>query len=95
MDGRKEKRSAARLEVLLSNPAEPWLTEAVSTENICSSGMRVQTVRRWERGAIVHVKSPQDEHWARAKVVYCKPLPHPLHQKTFSLGLEFLPRTGP
>jgi hypothetical protein len=90
MEGRREKRNSARLQVLVSNLARPWLTEQVLTENITSYGMRVQTERPWEPGTIVLIKSFQDELRARARVVYCKPLQH----KTFGLGLEFLARTG-
>jgi hypothetical protein len=90
MEGRREKRNSARLHVLVSSLARPWLAEQVSTENITSYGMGVQTERPWEPGTIVLVKSFQDERWARARVVYCKPLQH----KTFGLGLEFLARTG-
>ena len=76
--------------MLVSTLARPWLTEQVSTENITSYGMGVQAERPWEPGTIVLIKSFQDERWARARVVYCKPLQH----KTFGLGLEFLDRTG-
>ena len=86
MEGRREKRNSARLQVLVSNVARPWLTEQVSTENITSCGMRVQTLQPWEPGTIVLVKSSHDDLRTRARVVYCKPLPH----KTFDLGLEFL-----
>ena len=90
MEGRREKRNSARLQVLVSNLAQPWLTEQVSTENITSYGMRVQTERPWEPGTIVLIKSFQDELRARARVVYCKAL----QRRTFGLGLEFLARTN-
>ena len=90
MEGRREKRDSARLEVLVSNLAHPWLSEQVSTENISSYGMRVQTQRSWEAGTILLIKSSRDDLRTRARVVYCKPLPH----KAFGLGLEFLARTG-
>ena len=90
IEGRKERRNSLRLQVLLSSLAQPLHAEEASTENITSYGMRVQTERPWERGRIVVVRSFHDELWTRARVVYCKPLPH----KRFCLGLEFLSRTG-
>lgn len=90
MEGRREKRNPVRSQVLVSNLARSWLSEQVSTENITHYGMRVQTERPWEPGTIVHIKSFQDELRARARVVYCQPLPG----KRFGLGLEFLARTG-
>ena len=90
MEGRREKRNSERLHVLVSDLDRPWLTELVSTENITSYGMRVQTARPWEPGTIVLIKPVQGEHLERARVVYCNPLQH----KTFGLGLEFLAGTG-
>ena len=89
MQGRKEKRNSARLTVLVSNLAEPWLSEQVSTEDVTSYGMRVQTERLWEPGTIVLIRSSREELGGRARVVYCKPL----QGKSFGLGLEFLART--
>jgi hypothetical protein len=88
MEGRKEKRKHQRLQVLLSNLAQPLSAEQASTENISSFGARVQTERPWELGAIVLLKSLRGQLVAPARVVYCKPLP----SKTFGLGLEFLAR---
>jgi hypothetical protein len=89
MGGRKEKRNAQRLQVLLSSLAQPLQAEQVSMEDITSYGMRVQTERPWELGTIVLLKSPQGDLLARARVVYCQALAH----ETFGLGLEFLART--
>jgi hypothetical protein len=89
IEGRKEKRNQQRLQVLLSSLAQPLRAEPASAEDANSFGMRVQTLRPWELGTIVLLKSPQDELLARARVVYCTSLP----SKTFRLGLEFLSRT--
>lgn len=89
MEGRKEKRSEQRLQVLLSSLAQPLLTELVSTEDISSYGLSVQTERPWELGTIVLLKDPRGGLVGRARVVYCKALPH----KAYGLGLEFLSRT--
>lgn len=90
MEGRKEKRDAARVQVLMSSLAQPLLAEQASTENVTSYGMRVQTERPWELGTIVLLKTPRGEALARARVVYCKAV----EPKTFHLGLEFLGRTA-
>jgi PilZ domain len=90
MEGRKEKRNLQRLPVLLSSVAHPLLAEQVSTEDVTSYGMRVETGRPWELGSIVLLKSPQGELLARARVVYCKAM----EPRAFSLGLEFVTRTA-
>jgi len=46
---RKENRNPEKLQVLLSRMAEPSLTEAASTDNVSSHGMRVRTDRHWKR----------------------------------------------
>ena len=87
---RKEKRKSESLLVLLSRVKEPWLTEAASTENVSSHGMRVLTDRFWKRDTKVIVQSSEYELWARAKVVYCQPF----SDRTFAIGLELTARTG-
>ena len=89
-DARKEKRNAETLQILLSRMAEPLLTEAASTDNVSSHGMRVRTYRPWKRDTHLIVQSSEGELWGRAKVVYCLTLPG----NTFALGLEFVARTG-
>lgn len=86
MEGRKEKRNAQRFQVLLSSQEQPLLGELVSTEDISLCGLSVQTKRPWALGAIVLLKGPRGRLLGRARVVYCKPLPH----KAYGLGLEFL-----
>ena len=90
MEGRKEKRNVARVQVLLSSLAQPLLSEQASTENVTSYGMRVQTERPWALSTIVILKTPKGELLARACVVYC----NALEGKIFQLGLEFLGRTA-
>lgn len=88
MEGRKEKRNEQRLQVWLSNLAQPLLAELVSTEDISSYGLSVQTERPWELGTIVLLTHLRGGLLGRARVVYCKPLP----DKAYGLGLEFLSR---
>lgn len=87
---RKEKRNPEKLQVLLSRMAEPLLTEASSTDNVSSHGMRVRTSQPWKQDTHLIVQSSENELWGRAKVVYCQTLPG----NTFALGLEFVARTG-
>lgn len=87
---RKEKRNPENLQVLLSPMAEPLLTEAASTDNVSSHGMRVRAYRSWKRNTHLIVQSSEFQLWGRAKVVYCLTLPG----NTFALGLEFAARTG-
>jgi PilZ domain-containing protein len=90
MDGRREKRSAQTLRVLLSSGAQPVVAEYAATENVSSYGVRVRTERPWKPDSRVLIKFSQGDLWARARVVYCQTL----QSKTFALGLEFLARTG-
>jgi len=87
---RKENRNPEKLQVLLSRMAEPLLTEAASTENVSSHGMRVRTERHWKRDTHLIVQSSEYELWARGKVIYCQTLP----DETFAIGLELTARTG-
>src|SRR5215472_9624810 len=87
---RKENRNPEKLQVLLSRMAEPLLTEAASTDNVSSHGMRVRTYQPWKRDTHLIVQSSEHELWGRAKVVYCQTL----SDKTFAIGLELTARTG-
>ena len=89
-ENRKEKRNPEKLQVLLSRMAEPSLTEAASTDNVSSHGMRVRTYQPWKRDTHVIVQSSDYELWGRAKVVYCQML----SANRFAFGLEFVARTG-
>ena len=87
---RKEKRNPEKLQVLLSRMAEPLLTEAASTDNVSSHGMRVRADRAWKQDTHLIVQSSEHVLWGRARVVYCQAL----SANTFALGLELLARTG-
>jgi hypothetical protein len=87
---RKEGRNTEKRQVLLLRMTEPLLTEAASTDNVSSHGMRVRTYQPWKRDTHLLVQSSEYELWGRAKVVYCQILP----ANTFALGLEFVSRTG-
>jgi hypothetical protein len=87
---RKEQRNPENLQVLLSRMAEPLLTEAASTDDVSSHGMRVRTYQPWKRGTHLIVQSLEYELWGSAKVVYCQSLP----PNNFALGIEFVARSG-
>ena len=87
---RKEERNPERIQVLLARMADRFLTEAASTENVSSHGLRVLTERPWKRDTRVIVQSSTGELWGSAKVVYCQTL----SDNRFALGLEFVARTG-
>lgn len=55
-------------------------------ENDSPNGTQVTTVRSWELGSHVELTRPNGEKWARARVVYCKPL----DEKRFAVGLNLL-----
>lgn len=82
--GRKEKRSAKKLAVQLSN--DTVVAEYASTENVSAKGARIRTVRPWKLDTRVLVKSTWYELRTQARVVYCQALP----DTTFAVGLELL-----
>jgi PilZ domain len=59
--------------------------ERASTEDISSTGMRVQTIRPWKPESRLRVKATMGDLRATARVVYCQSLA----ANTFALGLEF------
>src|SRR5262245_42118952 len=69
---RKENRNPEKLQVLLSRMAEPLLTEAASTDNVSSHGMRVRTSQPWKRNTHLIVQSSEYMLWGRGKIVYCQ-----------------------
>ena len=89
-DIRREQRNPEKLQVLLSRMAEPLVTEAASTDNVSSHGMRVRTYQPWKRDTHLIVQSSEYVLWGRGKVIYCQTL----SDKTFAIGLVLTARTG-
>jgi PilZ domain len=88
--GRKEKRSRQRLEVWLSVGEQQVFGERASTEDISTTGMRVQTTRPWKPESRLRVKATIGDLRATARVVYCQSLA----PNTFALGLELARTRG-
>lgn len=86
LEGRKQPRSPKRLLAQLSAVYDPRVSELATVENDSPNGTRVTTVRSWELGSHVELTRPNGEKWARARVVYCKPL----DEKRFAVGLNLL-----
>jgi hypothetical protein len=89
-DDRKERRNPERVQVVLSNAAEPWAKESASVENLNSHGLRLRTERLWEPDTRVLVKSSDGEFLAYGQVVYCQTWKAGM----FALGLKLLVLTG-
>jgi len=89
-DIRREPRNPEKLQALLSRMAEPLVTEAASTDNVSSHGMRVRTYQPWKRDTHLIVQSSEYVLWGRGKVIYCQTL----SDKTFAIGLVLTARTG-
>ena len=90
LGGRKHLRTGERFLVQVSSVHDPLLTELASVENQSPSGVRLATVRSWELGLHVDVKSVAGDLNARARVVYCKAL----GPKEFVVGLNILSHGG-
>jgi hypothetical protein len=90
VEGRREKREAARFQVQLCDLADQLVAELASTQNISVHGVRVETERPWKPTTRLLVKSSRRELWALAQIVYCQTL----QPRALALGLEFLAWTG-
>ena len=89
-ENRNEKRNPEKLQVLLSNAADPLSVESALTENVSSRGLRVRTERSWTRDTLVIVLTCESQLWARGRIAYCQAM----SDDTFAIGLEFLVQTG-
>ena len=87
---RMEERNPVTEAVLLTGVDESWVTEFTSTQNISSRGARVATLRVWQPGGRLLVKSLRSDFRARARVVYWRSV----SSSRFAIGLEFLTRVG-
>lgn len=77
----------------VSSVRDPLLIEVASVENQSPSGLQLATVRSWESGLHVDVKSVAGDLKnlnARTRVVYCKAA----GRGRFSVGLDILSRDG-
>lgn len=70
----------------VSSPRDPSATERITTENVCSLGVRVLTRRAKEQNERLMVSSLAGDMRTLARVVYCERLPG----GSFGIGLEFL-----
>ena len=87
-DIRREQRNPEKLQVLLSRMAEPLVTEAASTDNVSSHGMRVRTYQPWKRDTHLIVQSSEYVLWGRGKVIYCQTLSDKTFVTVQALGLD-------
>ena len=89
-ENRNEKRNPEKLQVLLSNAADPLSVESALTENVSSRGLRVRTERPWTRDTLVIVLTCESQLWARGRIAYCQAM----SDDTFAIALELLAQTG-
>ena len=95
LEGRKHRRIAGRALVHLCAMHDPRVVELTTVENVSLYGARVNSMRYWEPGCQVEVKSTSGEFLrlvvpkARARVVYCQPV----DGIGFAMGLDFLSKT--
>ena len=90
--GRLEKRTRLSIPVRISNLQEPTATEPerTTTENICSSGIRVVVSRYREPNEKLLINSADGDLQTHARVVYCQPL----SDGRFAVGLQFPQETS-
>lgn len=83
--GRLEKRIQLAIPVQVSSLAGAVATERTTTENVCSSGIRILTARPRNLNEQVIVTSAAGGLKAWGSVVYCQKLP----DGRFGIGLHF------
>lgn len=83
--GRLEKRTRLAVPVQISSLQDSTAAEQTTTENVCSSGIRVLTQRARELNGRVWVRSLDGDLRTLARVVYCQKLP----DGRFGIGLQF------
>jgi len=83
--GRLEKRIRLEVPVQISSLQDPSAVERTTTENVCSTGIRILTRRAKERNDRFMVNSLVGDLRALAKVVYCQRLA----DGRFGVGLQF------
>jgi len=87
---RRENRIPMEIPVLLDGHGNLPGMEATFTENVSAKGARVVSVRRWEKGAPMVLKSRTGDFRSEARVAYCQPL----HGDGYAVGVEFLETKG-
>ncbi len=83
--GRLEKRIRLVVPLHVSGLENPSTTERATTENVCSLGARVLTLRPKEPQERLMIRSSVGDLKALARVVYCQRL----DDGRFGVGLEF------
>jgi len=86
LDGRNEKRVTMAIPVCLVTAEKLLFADQAMTVNVSSRGARVVTRRRWQLEEQPRLASSSGEFRARARVVYCEPLP----SGHFCIGLKFI-----
>ena len=96
LEGRKHRRTAGRALVHLCAMHDPRVVELTTVENVSLFGARVNSMRYWEPGSQVEVKSTSGVFLrpvlpkARARVVYCQAV----DGIGFVMGLDFLSKNS-
>jgi hypothetical protein len=84
--GRLEKRIRLAVPVEISSLRDPNANERISTENVCSLGIRVLSQRSRDLNERLMIRSLAGDLRTLARVVYCQRL---LNGR-FGVGLQFL-----
>jgi len=83
--GRLEKRIQLSVPVQISNLSDPSTMERTTTENVCSLGMRLLTLKARELDERLMISSLVGDLRVLARVVYCQRLP----DGHFGVGIQF------
>lgn len=84
--GRLEKRIQMAVPVEISTPQDPSATERTSTENVCSLGVRVLTMRPKKLNERLIIRLLPGDLRTLARVVYCQRI----SDKRFGVGMQFV-----
>ncbi len=87
--GRLEKRTRLTVPVQISSLQDSTAAEQTTTENVCSSGIRVLTQRPRVTNERLMIRSLEGDFRTLVRVVYCQRL----RDGRFGVGLQFLGKT--
>src|SRR5260370_22693880 len=88
--GRLEKRIRLAVPVQISSLVDPSATEQITTENVCSLGIRILTERARDLNERLMISTFVGDLRTLARVVYCQRLP----DGRFGVGLQFQGQAG-
>jgi hypothetical protein len=90
IEGRREPRIAARIEVHLRKADDSTIGEILTSENMSSCGARLMAGGRWKPGEAILLKALKLNLIACGRIAYC----HKLENGKFEVGVDLASSLG-